>query len=137
MKKAKAIVLDSWAIMAFLDDQPAAERIADMIADAQEQGLPLSMCVVNAGEVWYTVARRLSARDADQALRWVREIGIAIVDADVQLTRTAAEFKARGGVSYADCFAAALAKQNGATLATGEPEFRRLENDLTILWLQS
>ena len=35
MKNAKVIVLDSWAIMAYLADEPAAEKVADMIADAR------------------------------------------------------------------------------------------------------
>ena len=70
----KAFVLDSWAIVAYLADEPSAERVADLIADAQEQGAPLLMCVVNVGEVWYTIARRRSTRDAQEALRLLREI---------------------------------------------------------------
>lgn len=135
MKLPKAIVLDSWAIMAYLQDEPAAEQVADMIADAKEEGISLMMSVINAGEIWYTVARRRSARDADQALRWVREIGIDLADADLKLTRTAAEFKTKGGISYADCFAAALAKQNKATLVTGDNEFKQLEKEIEIVWL--
>ena len=57
MKKPRAIVLDSWAVMAFLQGEPSAEKVADTLADAQESGIPVSMTVVNAGEVWYIVAR--------------------------------------------------------------------------------
>ncbi len=45
MKIPKAIVLDSWAIMAYLQGEPAAEQVADMIADAKEEGVPLLMSV--------------------------------------------------------------------------------------------
>lgn len=135
MKKVKAIVLDSWAIMAYLQGEPSAVRIADIIADAQDEGVPLMMSVINVGEVWYTVARRRSVRDAEQALRWLREIGIDFVDADLAITKTAAEFKANGGISYADCFAAAVAKQNKATLITGDEEFRPLDAAISITWL--
>ncbi|MGB7070781.1 MAG: type II toxin-antitoxin system VapC family toxin [Pyrinomonadaceae bacterium] len=135
MKGTKAIVLDSWAIMAFLQDEPTAVRIADIMADARDEGVPLLMSVINAGEVWYTVARRRSSRDADQALRWLQEIGIDLVDADLALTQTAAQFKAKGGISYADCFASALAKLNKATLITGDSEFKQLEKEIEIVWL--
>ena len=131
----KAIVFDSWAIMAYFQDERAGEQVAHMIADAKEEGIPMLMSVINAGEIWYTVTRRRSEHDADQALRWVREIGIDLVDADIELTRAAAKFKANGGISYADCFAAALARQNKATLVTGDPEFKQLEKEIEIEWL--
>ncbi len=135
MKLPKAIVFDSWAIMAYLQDERAGEQVADMIADAKEQGIPMLMSVINAGEIWYTVTRRRSEHDADQALRWVREIGIDLADATIELTRAAAKFKAKGGISYADCFAAALAKHNQAALITGDREFQQLENEIEIVWL--
>ena len=67
-KKPKAVVLDSWAIIAYLEDEAAAEKVADIIADAHEDHIPLLMTVVNAGEVWYIVARQTSARDADASI---------------------------------------------------------------------
>ena len=135
MKEKKPIVLDAWAVMAYLQGEPAAKNVADIISDALEQGVPVGMCVVNVGEVWYTVARRRSASDAQEVLRLLREIGIKMVDADFALTGIAAGFKVRGGISYADCFAAALAKQKGGTLVTGDPEFKQLENEIAIEWL--
>ena len=75
-KKPKAIVLDSWAVIAFLEGEPAAEKVADIISDAHEQGIPLLMTVVNAGEVWYIVAREASASDADASIKQLRDLGI-------------------------------------------------------------
>jgi predicted nucleic acid-binding protein len=39
-------------------------------------------------------------------------------------------------MSYADCFAAALSKQKGAELITGDPEFKAVEKDIKIHWLR-
>lgn len=128
-------MLDSWAILAYFQDEPSGEKVADLIADSQEAGIPLLMSVVNVGEVWYSLARRRSARDADEAVRHIRSIGIDFIDADWEQTSTAAAYKARGGISYADCFAAALAKHNKATLVTGDREFRQLEKEIEIVWL--
>lgn len=136
MKKPKAIVLDSWAVMAYLQDEPSGETVANAIADAQETGVALLMSVINLGEVWYTIARRRSTKDADEVIRDLREIGIRVVDADWDLTNIAASFKAKGGVAYADCFAAALAKQHNAALFTGDQEFKQLQKEVSITWLQ-
>lgn len=135
MKRQKSIVLDSWAIMAYLEDEPAGERVADIIADAHDNDVPLKMTVINTGEVWYIVARRVSAVEADKAIQLLAEIGIELVEADWPLTKIAAGFKVKGNISYADCFAAALAKQQKAQLVTGDTEFRQLETEISIGWL--
>jgi predicted nucleic acid-binding protein len=135
-KKARAIVLDSWAIMAYLEDEPAAERVADIIADANEDGTPLLMTVVNLGEVWYILAREASEADAERSVAEIQHLGITVVDAGWALAREAAGFKAKHKMSYADGFAAALATQERAHLVTGDREFAALAHDIQILWLR-
>jgi predicted nucleic acid-binding protein len=39
-------------------------------------------------------------------------------------------------MSYADCFAAALAKQKNALLLTGDFEFKQVEAQIAIDWLK-
>jgi len=134
-RKAKAIVLDSWAIMAYLEDEPAAERVADIIADAHEEDVPLFMTVVNLGEVWYIIAREASEADANRSITELRQLGIKFVDADWDLAHEAAGFKSKHKMSFADCFAAALAKQRKAHLITGDQEFKQVEQAVTIVWL--
>lgn len=135
-KKPKAIVLDSWAVIAYLEDESAAEKVADIISDAHEDGIPLLMTVVNAGEVWYIVAREASATDADASIKQLRDLGIELVEADWDLAKDAAYFKSRNKMSFADCFAAALTKQKKAQLATGDTEFKQVENEISIAWLR-
>ncbi|MGQ0763516.1 MAG: type II toxin-antitoxin system VapC family toxin [Acidobacteriota bacterium] len=136
-KKPKAIVLDSWAVIAYLEDEPAAEKVADIIGDAHDDGIPLLMTVVNAGEVWYIVARETSAVDADASIKQLGDLGIEFVEPDWDLAKDAAHFKSRNKMSFADCFAAALAKQKRAHLATGDPEFKQVETEIAIAWLLS
>jgi uncharacterized protein len=134
-KKPKAIVLDSWAVIAYLEDEAAAEKVADIIGDAHDDGIPLLMTVVNAGEVWYIVARETSAADADASIKQLRDLGIDFVEADWDLAKDAAHFKSRNKMSFADCFAAALARQRKAHLATGDQEFKQIESEININWL--
>lgn len=134
-KKPKAVVLDSWAVIAYLENEPAAETVADIIADAHDQGAPLLLTVVNAGEVWYIVAREASVTDADATIKQLHDLGIEFIDADWELAKDAGYFKSRNKMSFADCFAAALARQRKAQLATGDPEFKQVEQEITVHWL--
>jgi len=51
------------------------------------------------------------------------------------LARQAALFKSGKRISYADCFAAALAKLRRAELVTGDPDFKQVEGEVKILWI--
>lgn len=135
MRKPKVIVLDAWAIMAYLEDEQAAEEIANMIADAHEDDIPLIMSVVNVGEVWYIIARETSVAEAERSIAQLTQLGIEFVDADWSLAREAGGYKSKHKMSFADCFAAALAKQKKALLLTGDPEFKQVEQDIAIKWL--
>ncbi|HUS13138.1 MAG TPA: type II toxin-antitoxin system VapC family toxin [Pyrinomonadaceae bacterium] len=134
-RKPRAIVLDSWAVMAYLEDESTAEKVAEIIADAHEEKIPLLMSVVNAGEVWYILAREVSVAEAEASVRQLRQLGIEFVNADWDLAREAGGFKAKHKMSFADCFAAALAKQRKAHLVTGDQEFKQVKQEITIEFL--
>ncbi|MCA1603864.1 MAG: type II toxin-antitoxin system VapC family toxin [Acidobacteria bacterium] len=134
-RKPKTIVLDSWAIMSYLQGESSAEKVADIIADAHEDNVPILMSVVNAGEVWYVIARRTSEAEADRSIRELKQLGIELVDAGWEIAHEAGRFKAKHKMSFADCFAAALAKHKKALLLTGDPEFKQVEQGITIEFL--
>ncbi len=56
--------------------------------------------------------------------------------ADLDPHRQAALFKAAGKIAYADCFAAALAKTHTAELITGDKEFKALEGEIKVVWME-
>ena len=128
-------VLDSYALMVFFEDEPGADLVRGLLLQAEESDLKLLMSVVNLGEVWYSIARTTSPETADQYIQEIHGMAIDIVDADWQITRQAAAFKANGNIAYGDCFAAALAKNRKAELITGDPEFKALEGGIKISWL--
>ncbi|MDA1106867.1 MAG: type II toxin-antitoxin system VapC family toxin [Proteobacteria bacterium] len=134
-RRPKAIVLDSWAVLAYLEDESTGPKVASLIGDAHEHGIPLLMSVVNAGEVWYIIAWEVSETEADKAIDTLRLLGIEFVDVDWKLARIAGTFKAKNRMSFADCFAAALAKDRKAELVTGDKEFKQVENEVKISWL--
>jgi len=134
-RKPKAYVLDTWAVIAYLEDEPSAQKIADLIATAHEESIPVYMTVVNVGEVWYTIAREVSEDDANGSVKELRDLRIQFVDADWDLTQEAARFKSQNKMSYADCYAAALTKSKKADLVTGDGEFKAVEKAVNIQWV--
>ena len=51
------------------------------------------------------------------------------------LTLQAARYKAFHRISYADAFAAALARIRQAHLVTGDREFKHVEREVKITWI--
>ncbi|WKZ36855.1 MAG: type II toxin-antitoxin system VapC family toxin [Anaerolineales bacterium] len=130
-----AKVLDSYALMAFFEDEQGADLVRGLIHKAVTGDTNLMMSVINLGEVWYSIARTNSPGMADQYISEIKGMGIEIVEIDWTLTRQAAVFKANGNISYADCFAAALAKLRRAELVTGDKEFKTLQDEIKISWI--
>src|SRR5256885_791235 len=135
-RKSRAVVLDTWAMIAYFEDEPPGEQVADIIARAHENNDSIMMTVANAGEVWYLFARKSSVTEADQVITELKQLGIIFVDIDWPLTRQAAHFKSKHRMSYADCFAAALAKEKKAELLTGDSEFKQIESEVKIRWVK-
>jgi predicted nucleic acid-binding protein len=131
-----AKVLDSYALMAFFEDEPGADLVRGLILKAEDGSVKLLMSAVNLGEVWYSIARATSSETADQYVHEIEGMAIEIVNADWPLTRQAALFKASGKIAYVDCFAAALAKTHRAELITGDKEFKALEGEIKVVWME-
>jgi predicted nucleic acid-binding protein len=128
-------VLDSWALLCYLEEEPGYEKVIHLFGEAAESSEPLLMCVINWGEVYYQVARRYGEPQAREIERLIQSFPIILVNADKELTREAARLKTDKKLAYADCFAAALAKMKKAELYTGDPEFKAVEKDVKIAWL--
>lgn len=130
-------VLDSWALMAFFEDEPAADAVEKLIQQAADGKHNLLLSAVNWGEIYYTTMRRVSQKAAERIAGEIAMLPIEIVgvDSDLALVRQAAIFKATRRMAYADCFAAALAKSRKAELVTGDPEFNEVEGEVRVAWL--
>jgi ribonuclease VapC len=129
-------VLDSFALLAYLRDEPGAESVLALLEKAGRKDVPLLMTEVNYAEVKYIILRK----DGQEAWREVASslgsLPIEFVPATRDLADLAAEFKASHRLSLADAFAAALAKEKKSELITGDPEFKPLEKEIEILWLK-
>lgn len=126
--------------MVLFNDEPGADEVEKILRKAESGNPRLLMSVINWGEIYYSIMRGASQELADSKSHEIAGMRIELipVDArDLELIRQAAVFKATKKMSYADCFAAALAKIKNAELITGDPDFRAVEDDLKkIRWLK-
>jgi len=131
-------VLDSWALLAFFEDDPAAAEVEELLAEADHGTHTLLLSVVNWGEVYYSTMRKVSQKAAEQKATEIAILPVELVpvEADLHLVRQAAIFKASGKLAYADAFAAALAKLRNAELVTGDRDFKAVEGEIRIGWLK-
>jgi predicted nucleic acid-binding protein len=132
------MVLDAHALMVLFNDEPGADEIEKILIKAETGSPKLLMSVVNWGEIYYSILRGASQEMAEAKAHEIAgmQIELVPVDADdLELVRQAAAFKATRKMSYADCFAAALAKIKNAELITGDREFKQLARDVKIHWL--
>ncbi len=129
-------VLDSWALIALFNEESAAEDVEKLLHAATAGRHTLLMHVINWGEIYYTTMRRGGESAAKSVAADIGQMPINIVEStNFELVRRAAAFKATKKLSYAVCFAAALAKLRRAEFVTGDPEFKTMEGELKISWL--
>ena len=137
MAEPSAFVLDSFALLAYLQDEPVASHIEKLLENAGKEKCRLFLSMINLGELLYITERRGSVARAQDALALIRQLPIEIVSVDEQTILAAAHIKANHAISYADCFAVATAIQENATIVTADPEFHSVESIVKVEWLQT
>src|SRR4030042_6111341 len=130
--QAGEYVLDSYALLAYLEAEPGSDRVGKLLEAAKEGKCHLYICVVNLGEVMYIVERERGLSRAQETLARIDELPIEIMNVDRTLTLAAAHLKMDCPIAYADCFAAALSQIKNASLVTGDPEFRKVKPDCNL-----
>ena len=126
-------VLDSFALLAYLQGERGQEAVASALA---EPGFAL-MNEINAGEVYYILAKARGRAQADYFLGTILpQLPITIVGNSFDDVIAAARIKAEHPLAYADCFAVVTARKENARLLTGDPEFKSLASIITIEWIR-
>jgi predicted nucleic acid-binding protein len=134
------MVLDAHALMVLFNDEPGAEEVEKILLKAGKGNPRLLMSVINFGEIYYSIYRGASPDEAESKAHEIAGMPLELVPVDsrdLELVRQAAVFKATKKMSYADCFAAALARIENAELVTGDPDFKAVEAELKkVRWLR-
>lgn len=138
MGKPNRLVLDSYALIGYLENEPFSDQVQHFLTQAKNGSLRLYFHAIHMGEVYYISLREQGRSLADLAYSRIKSLPIRFIDRiDEEVLMEAAGLKASHPISYADAFAAALAIINNCSLLTGDPEFKALEKQgiINIEWL--
>jgi ribonuclease VapC len=128
-------LLDSFALLAFLNDEAGRTRVQEILALAEGRKCRVVMCLVNLGEVLYITERERGLAMAQSVLALAERLPLELLEASRDLVLDAAHIKAHHPLSYADAFAAAAAMRENAMVVTGDPEFKSVEELIKVEWL--
>jgi predicted nucleic acid-binding protein len=121
---AKTFVLDTSALMTFIEQEDGAERVRDVLLH-QAIIIPwLSLL-----ETVYISQRELGEEEALTRYALLKQLNAKIIwEADEALLLNAARIKSTHRLSLADAVIAAIAFQNKATLLHKDPEYEPLQD---------
>ena len=131
----KRYVLDTSAMITFLEDRAGAAVIEDLLTKAAANQQSLLMSVVSWGELYTTLSRSNGHDVANRKTEELEQLPIELTDVDGALTRSAAEMSAQHKLPYLGCIGAATAQARKATFVTAEKSFGSLGEDLKILFV--
>ncbi len=131
----KRLILDSYALLAFFEDELGADKVQELLEQAKKGKLDIFMSIVNWGEVYYCLRRSKGIQKAEESLLTIDQLPISLVEVDKGHMYQVAQLKAKHSIALGDCFAAALAIENRCPVITGDREFEKLGNLMTVEWL--
>ena len=138
MKRASrhrgGFVLDSHAVLAYFEGEPSGVAVRGLLREAEQRRVRLYLSLINWGEVLYIVRREKGEVAGHEVAARIDALPITLRGVDRALVQGAALLKAQYPIAYADAFAAATAQLLEVPVVTGDPEFRRLEAVVDILW---
>jgi uncharacterized protein len=126
----QAYILDACALLRLAQDEPGADRVAEILADSANGNARVLLHQINLGEVVYRIGKQFGWAVAERKRGEISLLPIEIVAFTEELFWQAVKLKATYPMSYADCFAAALAIKEQAILLTSDPEFEVLGADV-------
>ena len=133
MSGLNSFVLDSFALIGYLENEVFSARIEKLLKQARQGEIQIYLHALHLGEVYYIILREQGQNIAELAYARIKAFPLRYIDIiDEDLLRTAARLKANYPISYADSFAASLAIIHNSYLLTGDPEFKKLEKKETI-----
>jgi predicted nucleic acid-binding protein len=132
-----AYVIDSFALLAYLEGEAGAARVQSVFEDAAAHRRQAYLSLINLGEVLYVTERERGLVEARRVLGAVDQLPLEIVGVSRDTVLAAAHVKARFPIAYADAFAVVTAQDHGAVVLTGDPEFEPLVDAglISVAWL--
>lgn len=136
MAERSAFVLDTFALLAYLQDEAGTSRVESLLKNAANEKCHIFVSIINLGEMLYIIERRGGVTKSQDALALIRQLPIEVLPADEQAVFDAAHIKAGHTLSYADAFAVVATIRNSAVLLTSDSEFESVLSLIDVEWLK-
>jgi uncharacterized protein len=131
----KTYVFDASSLLRFIEDEPGAARVEELLNQAQNEHVRILLSAVNWGEVYYVVARvKGEAQAASYSARF-RSLPVEITQADWRRAESAGLFREKFLLPYADSFAGSLAAELNAVLVTADYDFKNATDAINVEFL--
>ncbi|HZQ09072.1 MAG TPA: type II toxin-antitoxin system VapC family toxin [Anaerolineae bacterium] len=134
-EKKPNYVLDAFALFALLQKEKGAATVTALLMRAEREQVALHLSLINWGEVLYSIEREQGAERFGTWKAKIARLPIQLAHVNQERVERAAHIKSQHRVSYADAFAIGLAQELEAAIVTGDPEFKSIENLISIVWL--
>jgi len=76
---SKVIVLDAWAMMAYLNFEPAAQEVRQALRRALKGEVLLLFSLINYGECMYAVERKKGSEEVPKAANVIDQLPVRVV----------------------------------------------------------
>jgi len=131
----RSFIFDSHALLKFFQKEKGYEKVVHLLEEINKSGANKYVNAINLGEIIYSTKREFGDQKKLEVLANIERLGFNILPIPNNLIFEAAEYKAQYNISYADCFALASAIEHKAALVTGDPEFKKVEHLVEIVWV--
>jgi len=127
-------IFDSHALLKLFQKEKGYEKVVRLLEEIKKTGGTKYINAINLGEIIYSTKREFGDQKKIEALANIERLNFTILPIPNALIFQAAEYKAQYSISYADCFTLASAIEHKATIVTGDPEFKKVEHIISIIW---
>ena len=128
-------MFDSHALLKFFQKEKGYDKVIHLLEGIEKTGVHKYINAINLGEVIYSTKREFGDQKKIEVIANIERLNFTILAIPNNLIFQAAEYKAQFSISYADCFALASAIEHKAILVTGDPEFKKVEHLVDIIWI--
>ncbi len=128
-------IFDSHALLKFFQKEKGYEKVVHLLEEIKRSGVAKYINAINLGEIIYTTKREFGDQKKLEVLANIERLNFTVLPIPNNLIFQAAEHKAQYNISYADCFALASAIEHKAILVTGDPDFKKVEHLVEVMWV--
>jgi predicted nucleic acid-binding protein len=131
----KRYLLDTSAILALRSDEDGADEVESLLRQSESGEAEVYASFMTYMESYYRVCRAEGADSAKSIYAELKSLPIQRIDINEQILLQAGTIKAYYPMSVADSWIVASAIELGASLVHKDPEFKQVQDIVTLIYL--